>query len=219
MRARHGPPGRSGPCPQACRSRPQVGQDVRVPRPRLLTSDDWPEPELRAAVLAGELVAIGPCWASPAEPQTPSLRAAAAGWVLRDARLIACTLTAAWIWGAVSRPPAPLEACIPPQVRVHVGPDVRLREVRIDVDDTVEFSRLRVTGPARTAVDLLRTPGPSTGAFGEAEATAVHGLLAIGAVTAAELQARLRSLGTIPMVRQAERRLRGLQGVAGGAVR
>jgi hypothetical protein len=96
---------------------------------------------------------------------------------------------------------------------------VRLREVRIDVDDTVELSRLRVTVPARTAIDLLRTPGPSAGAFGEAEATAVHGLLAIGAVTAAELRARLRSLGTIPMVRQAERRLRGLQGVAGGAVR
>lgn len=147
------------------------------------------------------------------------MRAAAAAWVLRDARLIACTLTAAWIWGAVSRPPAPLEACIPPQVRVHVGPDVRLREVRIDVDDTVERSRLRVTLPARTAVDLLRTPGPTAGAFGEAEATAVHGLLAIGVVTAAELQARLRSLGTIPMVRQAERRLRGLQGAAGGAVR
>ncbi|PYY63120.1 hypothetical protein DEJ17_01070 [Curtobacterium sp. MCSS17_011] len=217
VRARHGPPGRSAACPQACRSRPRVGQDVRVPRPRLLTSDDWPEAELRAAVLAGELVAVGPCWASPAEPQTPSLRAAAAAWVLRDARLIACTLTAAWIWGAVSRPPAALEACIPPQVRVHVGPDVRLREVRIDVDDAVELSRLRVTVPARTAVDLLRTPGPSAGVFGVAEGTAVHGLLAIGAVTAVELQVRLTALGTIPMARQAERRLRGLQDAAGGA--
>jgi hypothetical protein len=217
--ARHEPPCWPVACPQACRLCPQVGQDVRVPRPRLLTSDDWPEAELRAAVLAGELVAVGPCWASPAEPQTPSLRAAAAAWVLRDARLIACTLTAAWIWGAASRPPAPLEGCIPPQVRVHVGPDVRLREVRIDDDDTVELSRLRVTLPARTAVDLLRTPGPSAGGFGEAEATAAHGLLAIGAVTAAELQGRLRSLGTIPMVRQAERRLRGLQDVARGAGR
>ncbi|MBT1543629.1 hypothetical protein KK103_17840 [Curtobacterium flaccumfaciens pv. flaccumfaciens] len=188
-----------------------------MPRPRLLTSDDWPEPELRAAVLAGELVAIGPCWASPAEPQTPSLRAAAAGWVLRDARLIACTLTAAWIWGAVSRPPAPLEACIPPQVRVHVGPEVRLREVRIDVDDTVVLARLRVALPARTAIDLLRMPGPTAGAFGAAEASAVHGLLAIGAVSAAELRTRLTALGTIPMVRQAERRLRAVQDGAGGA--
>ncbi|MBF4614933.1 hypothetical protein [Curtobacterium sp. VKM Ac-1376] len=188
-----------------------------MPRPRLLTSDDWPEAELRAAVLAGELVPVGACWASPAEPQTPSLRAEAAAFVLRDPRLIASTRTAAWIWGAVSRPPAPLEACIPPQVRVHVSADVRLREVRIAEDDTVALGLLRVTLPARTAVDLLRTPGPTAGAFGAAEAAAVHGLLGIGAVTAGELQARLSALGTIPMVRQAERRLRGLQGPAEGA--
>lgn len=190
-----------------------------MPRPRLLTSDDWPEAELRAAVLAGELVAVGPCWASPAEPQTPALRAAAAARVLRDPRLIAGTLTAAWVWGAVSRPPDPLEACIPPQVRVHVGPAVHLREVRIDDDDTVALERLRVTLPARTAVDLLRTPGPTAGAFGAAEADAVRGLLAIGAVTVGALRARLGALGTIPMARQAERRLQALQNGAGPAVR
>jgi hypothetical protein len=185
---------------------------VRVPRSRLLTRDDWPEAELRAAVLAGDLVPVGACWASPAEPQTPSLRSEAAAWVLRDPRLIASTRTAAWIWGAVSRPPTPLEACIPPQVRVHVSADVRLREVRIAEDDTVCLGQLRVTLPARTAVDLLRTPGATPGAFGGPEATAVQGLLAVGAVTRAELQARLSALGTIPMVRQAERRLRALPG-------
>ncbi|WIB75905.1 type IV toxin-antitoxin system AbiEi family antitoxin [Curtobacterium sp. MCPF17_002] len=180
-------------------------------RSRLLTSDDWPESELRSAVLAGELVAVGPCWASPAEPQTPELRAAAAAWVLRDARLIASTLTAAWIWGAASRLPAPVEACIPLQVRVHVEADVRLRAVRIDDDDIARLGALRVTVPARTAVDLLRSPGATAGAFGGAEASAVHGLLAIGAVSSAEIVERLRSLGTVPMVRQAERRLRALQ--------
>jgi hypothetical protein len=191
-----------------------VGQDVRVARSRLLTSDDWPESELRGSVLAGELVAVGPCWASPAEPQTPELRAAAAAWVLRDPRLIASTVTAAWIWGAASRLPAPVEACIPLQVRVHVDADVRLREVRIDDDDTARLGALRVTVPARTAVDLLRSPGATAGAFGGAEASAVHGLLAIGAVSVAEVVDRLRALGTVPMVRQAERRLRGLQGAA-----
>ena len=179
-------------------------------RPRLLTSDDWPESELRAAVLAGELVAVGPCWASPAEPQTPSLRAEAAAWVLRDPRLIAGTRTAAWIWGATSRPPAPLEACIPPQIRVHVEADVRLREVIIGDEDVVRLGRLRVTTPARTAVDLLRSPGTSAGTIGAAEASAVHGLLEIGAVTTDEVVTRLSALGTIPMVRQAERRLRAL---------
>lgn len=185
-----------------------------MPRGRLLTSDDWPESELRAAVLAGELVAVGACWASPVEPQTTELRAAAATWVLRDARLIASTVTAAWIWGASSRPPVPLEACIPPQIRVHVGADVRLREVRITDDDTARLGPLRVTVPARTAVDLLRTPGATAGAFGAAEASAVQGLLVIGAVTVDEVLERLSALGTVPMVRQAERRLRDLQETA-----
>ncbi|TDN42757.1 transcriptional regulator with AbiEi antitoxin domain of type IV toxin-antitoxin system [Curtobacterium flaccumfaciens] len=182
-----------------------------MPRSRLLTSDDWPESELRAAVLAGELVAVGPCWASPAEPQTPELRAAAAAWVLSDGRLIASTLTAAWIWGAASRPPAPLEVCIPPQVRVHVDADVRLREVRIDLHDTVRLGALRVTLPVRTAVDLLRTPGTASGRFGAAEASAVRGLLATGAAGTSDVVERLSALGTVPMVRQAERRLRALQ--------
>ncbi|GAA3338240.1 hypothetical protein GCM10017714_08590 [Curtobacterium pusillum] len=183
-----------------------------MPRTRLVTSDDWPESELRAAVLAGELVAVGPCWASPAEPQTASLRAAAVAWSLRDPRLIACTRTAAWIWGAVSRPPSPLEACIPPQVRVHVDAGVRLREVVIADGDALRLGGLGVTTPLRTAVDLLRSPVGGDGTFGRAESSAVEGLLAIGAVTVHELRASLGSLGTIPMVRQAERRLRALRG-------
>jgi hypothetical protein len=190
-----------------------------VPRSRLVTSDDWPEPELRAAVLAGELVAVGACWASPVEPQTPSLRAAAAAWMLRDHRLIAGTRTAAWIWGATSRPPTPLEAAISPQARVHVDAGVRLREVVIDPADVVRLGGpcgpggpgdLGVTTPMRTAIDLLRTPSTGERTFGTAESVALRGLLAIGAVTVAEVEERLCGLGTIPMVRQASRRLRAL---------
>jgi hypothetical protein len=181
-----------------------------VPRSRLVTSDDWPEVELRAAVLAGELVPVGACWASPVEPQTPSLRAAAAAWTLRDARLIAGTRTAAWIWGATSRPPTPLEAAISLQARVHVDAGVLLREVVIDPADLVRLDPLRVTTPSRTAIDLLRTPNTGERKFGAAEAEAVRGLIAIGAVTVAEVEHRLCGLGTIPMVRQASRRLRAL---------
>lgn len=193
-----------------------------MPRSRLVTSDDWPETELRAAVLAGELVAVGACWASPVEPQTPSLRAAAAAWTLRDARLIAGTRTAAWIWGATSRPPTPLEAAISPQARVHVDAGVRLREVVIDPADVVRLGGpsgpagaggpggLGVTTPLRTAIDLLRTPSTGERTFGAAESDAVRGLLAIGEVTVTEVEERLCGLGTIPMVRQASRRLRAL---------
>jgi hypothetical protein len=185
-----------------------------------VTSDDWPEVELRAAVLAGELVPVGACWASPVEPQTPSLRAAAAAWTLRDARLIAGTRTAAWIWGATSRPPTPLEAAISLQARVHVDAGVLLREVVIDPADLVRLDPLRVTAPSRTAIDLLRTPNTGERTFGAAEAEAVQGLIAIGAVTVAEVEDRLCGLGTIPMVRQASRRLRALleSGAAAAAV-
>lgn len=181
-----------------------------MPRSRLLTSDDWPESELRAAVLAGELVAVGPCWASPAEPQTPALRAAAVAWVVTDRRLVACTRTAAWIWGAVSRPPAPLELCVPSQIRVHGDAAFRVREMVLPDDDVARLGDLRVTIPTRTAVDLLRAPGTADGELGTAESSAVDGLLVSGAVTPEAVLARLRALGTIPMARQAERRLRAL---------
>ena len=202
-----------------------------MPRSPLVTRDDWPEPELHAAVLAGELIAVGPCWASPAVPQTPELRAAAASWALGDPRLVAVTRTAAWIWGAASRPPAPLEACVPPPRRGHPGADadprdvrdrssevrvrprdvrVRLREVSVPEDDLVRLGQLRVTAPSRTVVDLLRTPHTADTAWGPAESSAVHGLLTVADVSVDDVRARLAALGRIPMVRQAERRLRGL---------
>ncbi|WP_181429060.1 type IV toxin-antitoxin system AbiEi family antitoxin [Curtobacterium sp. MCSS17_008] len=174
-----------------------------MPTPRLLTSDDWPEAELRAAVLAGELVPVGRCWASPAEPQVPALRAAAHAWRLSDPRLVASGRSAAWIWGATSRPPAADEVSIPPNVRVRVDADVRLREVRLDPHDVVLLHGIRVTTPLRTAVDLLRAPG----AFDTGALDALRGLLAIGAVAEQDLRRRVDALGTIPMARQAARRL------------
>ncbi|WIE77126.1 type IV toxin-antitoxin system AbiEi family antitoxin [Curtobacterium sp. MCSS17_007] len=174
-----------------------------MPTPRLLTSDDWPEAELRAAVLAGDLVPVGCCWASPAEPQVPALRAAAHAWRLSDRRLVASGRTAAWIWGATSRPPATDEVSIPPNVRVRVAADVRLREVRLGPDDVVLLDGVRVTTPLRTAIDLLRAPG----AFDAAAADALRGLIAVGAVREPELRHRVDALGTIPMARQAARRL------------
>ncbi len=138
--------------------------------PRLVTTDDWPEAELRAAVLAGELVAVGPCWASPAEPQTPSLRAEAFAWALRGRELVACAVSAAWIWGAVSRPPEALEVCFPPRGRGRIDPAFRLREARLQDDELVRLGALPVTTPLRTATDLLRSTE-----FASAEVSAVAG--------------------------------------------
>ncbi len=178
-----------------------------MPTSRLVTSDDWPEPELRAAVLAGELVAVGPCWASPAEPQVPSLRAAAFAWRVRDRRVVASGRTAAWVWGACSSPPEPLQVSIPPRVRIRLDPDVQLREVRLDPGDVEVLDGVAVTSPVRTALDLLRTPGAADPAALEG----VQGVLVTGAVDADVLAQRLAALGTVPMVRQAERRLAALR--------
>lgn len=198
-------------CPQVLRVTQPVRQDGGVARRRLVTSDDWPEAELRAAVLAGELVAVGPCWASPAEPQTATLRAAAIAWSVRDPRLVAGTRTAAWIWGGLSRPPSPLEVTVPPSARVHAAPGIRIREVRLDAGDVVVLAGQPVTTPERTAVDLLRAPGRGAESFEAADAVAVGGLLGVGAVGAADVRARLGALGRVPMVRQAERRLRDVE--------
>ena len=173
-----------------------------MPTPRLLTSDDWPEAELRAAVLAGELVTVGRCWASPAEPQLPALRAAAHAWRLPDRRLVAGGRSAAWIWGATSREPAIPEVISPPNVRVRVDADVRLREVRLDGGDVVRLDAVRVTTPLRTALDLLRAPGP----FAADAQDALRGLVAVGSVDPAHVRRRLDALGTVPMARQAARR-------------
>ncbi|WJX99368.1 type IV toxin-antitoxin system AbiEi family antitoxin [Curtobacterium sp. 458] len=184
-----------------------------MPRSRLLTTDDWPEAELRAAVLAGELVPVGPCWASPAEPQDPALRAAAAAWALPDVRLVAAHRTAAWVWGGLSRPPLPHECVVPSHVRLRVDPaTVRVREVALPHEDVRALAGLRVTTPPRTAIDLLRAPGPTAGRMHPADEDAVQGLVGAGVVGTDELRRALGALGVVPMVRQAERRLTALFG-------
>ncbi|MCJ1714853.1 type IV toxin-antitoxin system AbiEi family antitoxin [Microbacterium sp. M1A1_1b] len=172
---------------------------------RLLTTDDWPETELRAAVLAGELVMVGACWASVAEPQDPALRAASFAWSAGDERVVAAGRSAAWIWGACSRPPLPHDACVPAGQRIRQNGGEPVREVAITSADTVRIGGATVTTPVRTALDLLRVAGPSAWA---SRSEVVRGLLDVGLVTPPELGARLRALGTAPMVRQAERRLR-----------
>lgn len=175
-----------------------------MPSSRLLTTDDWPAAELRAATLAGELVEVGACWASIAEPQDAGLRAASFAWSTGDARVIAAGRTATWIWGARSRPPLPHDACVRAGQRIHRRGGERIREVAITAEDLVHPGGVAVTTPVRAALDLLRVHGQTAW---EASAESVAGLIAIGAVDPPALRHRLELLGTVPMVRQAERRL------------
>ncbi|MFJ3382920.1 MULTISPECIES: hypothetical protein [unclassified Curtobacterium] len=182
-----------------------------MPASRLVTVDDWPEAELRAAVLAGDLMPVGACWASVAEPHDPALRAGSFAWSVGDGRVIASGRSAAWIWGARSRPPLPHDACVRAGERVRQGGGERIREIAIEDEDLVLVAGTTVTTPLRAALDLLRAAGPRDWAD---RTEAVSGLLAVCGVTVDQVRERLDRLGTVPMVRQAERRLAELDAAA-----
>ncbi|WIB27934.1 type IV toxin-antitoxin system AbiEi family antitoxin [Curtobacterium sp. MCSS17_015] len=176
-----------------------------MPTSRLVTTDDWPAAELHAAVLAGELVPVGACWASVAEPQDSALRAASYGWSVADARFVAAGLTAAWIWGACSRPPLPHASCVPASERFRRrGAWSAVREVTLGAEDVVVRAGSRVLSPVATALDLLR----DRRGFGAAEADALRGLVVTAQVDPSHLVTLLVRSERSPMGRQAQRRFR-----------
>jgi hypothetical protein len=182
-----------------------VRDHVLVPSPRLVTTDDWPAAELHAAVLAGDLVAVGACWASIAEPQDAALRAASYSWSVGDPRLVAGGLSAAWIWGASSRPPVPHDTCVPADERFRQrGAWSSLREIALEDTDVTVCADARVLTPGATALDLLRARGP----FTTRAADALRGLVDAAGVDQSALARALRLTERAPMGRQAQRRFR-----------
>ncbi len=141
--------------------------------PSVLTADDLPLPELRAALLDGELFALDAAFTPIDEIESPRHRARAAHAGLPH-RLIAEQHTAAWIWGAA---PAPSrhEFCVAIAARARgVGDSAHaVREVVIEPADIASFDGLQVTTPMRTVLDLARF---SLG-FGQREEDAVRTLM------------------------------------------
>jgi hypothetical protein len=126
--------------------------------PEVLLDHDLPAAELAALRLDGELFALGDGFCPFDRLDSPALRAASvcAG---RPARLIAELGTAAWIWGARTALPRRREfgVDIGARARPSRSPELAVREVVLDPDDTVELGGGRVTTPLRTVVDLART--------------------------------------------------------------
>ncbi|WP_207456728.1 hypothetical protein [Desertivibrio insolitus] len=164
---------------------------------------ELPLPELCAARLDGELWPVGAGFVPVDEPDTAELRARSLAVELPP-RLIAELSTAAWVWGALPFPPLPLELCAASTARTRALGVTRwsVREVVLDVAETVELGGIRVTTRGRTAADLLR----SLEAFGEREAAVVRRLL-----DGEEAECR-RVLGrrNLPQRRRALARLDGL---------
>lgn len=123
----------------------------------VLTAADLPEPELRAAVLDGELQAVGPGFSPVSEFVGPRHRGAALVPHLHG-RLIAEQHTAAWVLGALDGFPRPLRLCLDSAA---VGKPLRgigfvVREVVIADSELLTVGGARVTTPLRTILDLAR---------------------------------------------------------------
>lgn len=136
----------------------EIGDYSRMSRlAAVLSLFDLPEAELHAAKLDGELYAIDQCF-SPIDELDGKLNRARALSVTIPARLIAEQRSAAWIYGALPRPPRQHQFCadISARVRPAVLVAITVREVVIEACDLLTFSGLKVTSPMRTVVDLAR---------------------------------------------------------------
>ncbi|WP_285116494.1 type IV toxin-antitoxin system AbiEi family antitoxin [Leifsonia sp. fls2-241-R2A-40a] len=157
--------------------------------PPLLDAGILPVVELLALCLDGHLFRVGDAFATVDTPDGPALRAqgfarSAPGWAVADRG------SAAWIHGTRSVPPPVPQVCVPPNRRGGVrSPSVDTSHRALAAGDTMAFGGVIVTTPVRTAVDLLST-SPT---FDEAEALEVRHLLALAAVTPAELDELLRA--------------------------
>lgn len=172
--------------------------------PVLLDTDDLPLAELCAARLDGELMRIGAGWCPIDEPDLPSLRAAAVG-PRGQAPLIIARRSAAWVHGALPRPPAVAEYCVPHESRVAARNDplTVVREVTITESDVVEYGGYRCTTVERTVFDLVR----DVAADDAATVTTVRALLAAHPWVGGPVHRRVASAHRLPHRALALRRL------------
>ena len=125
--------------------------------PLVLSARDLPAEELQAARLDGQVVALASGWCTLDVADTPAVRTAAVSLLL-PRQAIGDRWSAAWVWGALTDPPAVLTGCVPAGIRVAMMPGrgQDLREATLDQDETQRFDDGCVTTPLRTLVDLAR---------------------------------------------------------------
>ncbi|MHB1171667.1 MAG: type IV toxin-antitoxin system AbiEi family antitoxin [Lacisediminihabitans sp.] len=177
--------------------------------PRLLpvlSRHDLPEPELQAARLDGEVFAIDECF-SPIDEIEQRYHRARSLAVLLPERLIAEQRTAAWILGALDRPPTRHQFCVDIAARVRAPNSARLtvREVVIDETEFLSCAGLRVTAPLRTVIDLARF----SAAFSEEERNLVAALMPLGGFGVEDCEAAMERRRNLPGKQRAMERIRG----------
>lgn len=172
--------------------------------PDLLGDAVLPEPELRAAMLDGDLVGVGPAFAPIDLPDSVEQRARALGLVL-PSQLIGDRRTAAWVHGAIPTLPRRLETCTRADARASslLLSDASVREVIIDDRELLDIEGVRVTRPLRTILDLVRSPE-----FDDALASVARAVSAHCGVTLTECLAALGRRRHLPKKTQAIAQLR-----------
>lgn len=159
-----------------------------------------PSVELQAARLDGEVYGIG-AGASPIDVVERDVHRALALMPLARERMIAERRTAAWVWGALDRPPHPWEFCVGAAERTSRPADssVRIREVVLDRQDWWVVGGVRVMTPLRTMIELARVPDTWTTDDGEL----LRRLSTISAVTAEDCGRSLDAARKLPHKRRA----------------
>lgn len=151
--------------------------------PDILSSNDFPEAELCALRLDGELYRLGECFRPvdlPADKFGRALAVARAG----HPKLVADRLTAAWIHGVVDEAPYPAQFCVDTRVRAHNTVLLRFgaRQVILGSSEIELLGSQQVTSAMRTAVDIAHC---STD-FGTVERELIRSLAQHGDFTLAD---------------------------------
>lgn len=178
--------------------------------PCVLSSVDLPLAELTAARLDGELFGIDRCFSPVDEIEQPLHRVRALRAGIHD-RLIAEQLTAAWVWGALTDPPAHHQFCAALASRVSrtaVGWRT-VREVVVDPAELATIGGMQVTMPLRTTVDIARF---ST-RFSDTEARAISGLLLMARLSVNDAMRHIEGRRNLPNKKRALARLAGVHAI------
>ncbi len=127
--------------------------------PPLLDERDLPVPQLRAAVLDGDLYPLGERFRPVDLPQDPVARAGALRHVAAHARVLSGR-TAAWIWGATPILALPYSVIVPSTAAVGhpTGLEDRLvqaRSAQLRLGDIARLDGVPVTSPLHTAIGLI----------------------------------------------------------------
>ncbi|MET0735466.1 MAG: hypothetical protein ABWY55_07470 [Microbacterium sp.] len=126
--------------------------------PFLYFADERLSPaELSAACLDGDLVELGDAYIPADAVETRALRAGSLRGIL-GSTIAATHLSAAWIHGALSEPPArhTVQRAVSRRLHHVMGRRFLYRDLAVDIDDLLLVGGVWVTTPGRTLADLSR---------------------------------------------------------------